>query len=106
MNLPRGFSVPGALLAIGFIGGRRIAVEMGTVYSIWPATGWLHRRTFELPLSRLESIRVEQSIPARVLGFGTVMVAGVGGGRQVFTHMAWPLAFRRAAEEVLYKRSP
>jgi uncharacterized membrane protein YdbT with pleckstrin-like domain len=63
------------------------------------ATGWLHRRTFELPLSRLESIRVEQSILARLLGFGSVIVAGVGGGRQEFAHMARPLAFRSAATE-------
>ena len=66
------------------------------------ATGWLRRHTFELPLSRFESIRVEQSIPARLMGFGSVVVAGVGGGRQVFIHMASPLAFRRAAERALY----
>ncbi len=66
------------------------------------ATGWLRRRTFELPLNRFESIRVEQSIPARLLGFGSVLVTGVGGGRQAFTHMARPLAFRRAAEQAVY----
>src|SRR5690242_7454415 len=57
------------------------------------ATGWLTRHTFELPLSRFESIRVEQSIVARLLGFGSVLVVGVGGGRQLFSHMAQPLAF-------------
>ncbi len=66
------------------------------------ASGWLRRDTFELPLIRFESIRVEQSIPARLLGFGSVVVAGVGGGARAFTHMARPLAFRRAAEVALY----
>ena len=66
------------------------------------ATGLLRRRIFELPLSRLESIRVEQSIPARLLGFGSVLVQDVGGGRQAFAHMAAPLAFRRAAEVAVY----
>src|SRR5919198_4840969 len=66
------------------------------------ATGWLTRYTFELPLSRFESIRVEQSIVARLLGFGSVLVVGVGGGRQLFSHMAQPLAFRRAAERAVY----
>jgi uncharacterized membrane protein YdbT with pleckstrin-like domain len=66
------------------------------------ASGWLTRRTFELPLSRFESIRVEQTIVARLLGFGSVLVIGVGGGRQLFSHMAHPLAFRRAAEHALY----
>ncbi len=66
------------------------------------ATGWLTRRTFELPLSRFESIRIEQSIVARVLGFGSVQVVGVGGGRQRFAHMARPLEFRTAAERAVY----
>lgn len=67
------------------------------------ASGLLTRHTFELPLSRFESIRVEQSIVARLLGFGSVLVVGVGGGRQQFAHMARPLAFRRAAEMALYE---
>ncbi len=62
------------------------------------ASGWLTRHTFEMPLSRFESIRIEQSILARILGFGAVFVVGVGGGRQGFTPMAQPLAFRRAME--------
>jgi uncharacterized membrane protein YdbT with pleckstrin-like domain len=66
------------------------------------ASGWLRRQSFELPLTRFESIRVDQSIPARLLGFGSVLVVGVGGGRQAFTHMARPLAFRRAAERAMY----
>ncbi|ACL64494.1 membrane-flanked domain protein [Anaeromyxobacter dehalogenans 2CP-1] len=62
------------------------------------ASGWLTRYTFEMPLSRFESIRIEQSIIARLLGFGSVLVVGVGGGRQQFAQMARPLAFRRATE--------
>ncbi len=67
------------------------------------ASGWLTRHTFELPLSRFESIRIEQSILARLLGFGSVLVVGVGGGCQLFLHMARPLDFRRAAEEAIYE---
>ncbi len=66
------------------------------------ASGWLNRHTFELPLSRFESIRVEQSVAARILGYGSVLVVGVGGGRQGFVHMSRPLAFRRAAEQAMY----
>ncbi|GAO01277.1 PH domain-containing protein [Anaeromyxobacter sp. PSR-1] len=66
------------------------------------ANGWLSRRTFELPLSRFESIRVEQNVAARILGYGSVLVVGVGGGRQGFAHMSRPLAFRRAAEQAIY----
>ncbi len=66
------------------------------------ASGWLTRRTFELPLSRFESIRIEQTLVARILGFGSVLVVGVGGGRLQFAHMSRPLAFRRAAEVAVY----
>lgn len=66
------------------------------------ASGWLTRHTFELPLSRFESIWIQQSIIARLLGFGSVLVVGVGGGRREFAHMAQPLAFQRAAEEAMY----
>ena len=65
-------------------------------------TGWLHRRIFEVPTARIESIRVEQSLLARLLGFGSVQVVGVGGGWRWFTHVAHPLAFRRAAEEAMH----
>jgi uncharacterized membrane protein YdbT with pleckstrin-like domain len=50
-----------------------------------------------MPLSRFQSIRIEQSILARLLGFGSVLVVG-GGERQLFTHMGRLLAFRRATE--------
>ena len=73
-----------------------------TTRRIVMATGWLRRCTFELPVSRFESIRVEQSILARLLGFGSVLVVGVGGGRQFFAHMARPLEFRRATERAVY----
>ncbi len=67
------------------------------------ASGCLTRHTFEMPLSRFESIRIEQTILARLLGYGSVLVVGVGGGRQAFGHMARPLAFRRAAELAIYE---
>jgi uncharacterized membrane protein YdbT with pleckstrin-like domain len=72
-----------------------------TGHRIVIANGWLTRHTFELPLSRFESIRIEQSIVARFLGFGSVLVVGVGGGRQHFLHMASPLASPRAAEKAM-----
>ncbi len=65
------------------------------------ASGWLTRHTFELPLSRFESIRIEQSLVARLFGFGSVLLIGMGGGRQSFAPMARPLHFRRAAESAM-----
>ncbi len=73
-----------------------------TTRRIVMSTGWLRRYTFEMPVTRVESIRVEEALLARLLGFGSVLVIGVGGGRQLFTRMARPLAFRRAAEQAVY----
>ncbi len=73
-----------------------------TTRRIVMSTGWVRRYTFEMPVTRFESIRVEQTLLARVLGFGSVLVVGVRGGHQLFTHMARPLAFRRAAEQAVY----
>ncbi len=69
------------------------------------ASGWLTRHTFEMPLSRFESIRIEQTLIGRLLGFGSVLVVGVGGGRREFACMARPLAFRSAAEQAMYGES-
>lgn len=65
------------------------------------ASGLRRRRTFELPLTRFESIFVEQSLLARLLGFGSVLVVGVGGGRQALLHMARPMEFRKAMMEAV-----
>ena len=66
------------------------------------ASGWWRRSTFELPVDRFESIQIEQSIFARLFGFGSVLVVGVGGGRHLFGYMADPASFRRAAEQAVY----
>jgi len=99
------FLYPSAILTLFMLPLVRWLTSEAVVTSrrIVISSGWLRRRTFELPLSRFESIRLEQSIPARLLGFGSVVVAGVGGGRQAFRHMARPLAFRRAAQEAMYR---
>ena len=42
-------------------------------------TGWLNRTTFEMHLDKIENIHIEQSVFARGLDFGTIMIAGTGG---------------------------
>jgi hypothetical protein len=62
-------------------------------------TGILARKTFEMLLSRIESIGVEEPVMGRMLGYGTVILRGVGGTPDEFDLIAKPLAFRSHVQE-------
>jgi uncharacterized membrane protein YdbT with pleckstrin-like domain len=57
-------------------------------------TGFIKRRTFEIPLDKIESVDVDQTILGRILNYGDVTIMGVGEGRQRISTIASPLAFR------------
>jgi uncharacterized membrane protein YdbT with pleckstrin-like domain len=62
-------------------------------------TGWLRRKTIEVFLSKIESIDVDQSIFARMLGYGTIIVKGTGGSKEPFDRVRSPLEFRRQVQQ-------
>jgi uncharacterized membrane protein YdbT with pleckstrin-like domain len=62
-------------------------------------TGWIRRRSFEVLLSKVEGIGVDQGILGRILGYGAVVVTGTGGSHDAFQRMTDPMAFRRAVQE-------
>lgn len=62
-------------------------------------TGALKRRYFELPLDRVEAITVSQSVLARLLNYGTVVIAGTGSTREAVDCLARPDEFRRHVME-------
>jgi uncharacterized membrane protein YdbT with pleckstrin-like domain len=57
-------------------------------------TGFIQRRTFEMPLDKVESVDVNQSILGRILNYGDVTILGVGEGKETISTIASPLAFR------------
>jgi uncharacterized membrane protein YdbT with pleckstrin-like domain len=59
-------------------------------------TGFIKRRTFEMALTKVESVDVSQSILGRILNYGDVTVNGVGEGRETISTIAAPLAFRNS----------
>jgi uncharacterized membrane protein YdbT with pleckstrin-like domain len=59
-------------------------------------TGFINRRTFEMALSKVESVDVNQSILGRILNYGDVTINGVGEGTQTIQTIASPLAFRNS----------
>jgi uncharacterized membrane protein YdbT with pleckstrin-like domain len=78
----------------GFL--RRSATEMAvTNKRMVIKTGILSRRTYEILLSKIESIHVEEGLLGRVLGYGSVVVCGTGGTPTPFHQIANPLELRR-----------
>lgn len=68
---------------------RRVIVKIGVAA----------RRTFEILLSKVESIGVEETFMGRMLGYGTVVVRGTGGTPEPFDTVAHPLEFRKQVQQ-------
>jgi uncharacterized membrane protein YdbT with pleckstrin-like domain len=96
-----------ALLAgVGYF--KRGATEMAvTNKRVIAKTGLADRRTIELLLSRVESIAVEEPPLGRILGYGTVIVRGIGGTPEVFERIQRPLKFREQVQsQIASERKP
>jgi uncharacterized membrane protein YdbT with pleckstrin-like domain len=63
--------------------------------------GLIRRNTIELNHSKVESFNVDQSIIGRILGYGTFIVFGTGGGKNVIQNIDSPLDFRRNAIKII-----
>ena len=66
--------------------------------------GFLRRTIVEMLLSRVESIIIQQGIMARLFNYGSIAIAGTGGGRNPFLNVPQPLKFRQIVEEQIENR--
>ena len=57
--------------------------------------GFVQRRTIEININQVESLRVDQGFWGRILNFGTIIVAGTGSSLEPAPDIADPLVFRR-----------
>jgi uncharacterized membrane protein YdbT with pleckstrin-like domain len=96
-----GIIVVGALhLFFGFI--RQISTELIiTNHRVIAKYGFISVTTYELMLYKVEGANIEQSITGRLLGYGTVMVKGTGGGISPIDHVANPYKFHACLMQVL-----
>ena len=62
--------------------------------------GFIARRTFEMNLSKIETVNVDQTVMGRILNYGSLTIIGTGGTRETFQNIARPLAFRQAFQEL------
>jgi uncharacterized membrane protein YdbT with pleckstrin-like domain len=60
--------------------------------------GILQRRSLEIQLAKVESIRVIQPILGMILDYGTVSVVGTGGTFEAFRNIAKPQALRKQVQ--------
>lgn len=61
--------------------------------------GFISRRSLEVLLPKIESIAVIQSIPGRVLKYGSIIISGTGGSKDTFRNIPKPLEFRKLIQE-------
>jgi uncharacterized membrane protein YdbT with pleckstrin-like domain len=62
-------------------------------------TGLIAVKTLELNLSKVESVKVNQSVIGRILGFGHVVIIGTGGTQETFVNIRKPSEFRKKFQE-------
>ncbi|MEO8295881.1 MAG: PH domain-containing protein [Gemmatimonadota bacterium] len=67
---------------------KRVIVKLGLV----------QRDSSETLLSKVEAIAVDQTIPGRLLGFGTITITGTGGTKESFARISSPMEFRRQVQ--------
>ena len=58
--------------------------------------GFIARDTAEMNINQVESVEVTQTIPGRLLGYGTVRVHGSGHGMEALNYVANPIGLRTA----------
>jgi uncharacterized membrane protein YdbT with pleckstrin-like domain len=90
----------GASLGVGaFI--RRVTTEIAvTSRRFVVKRGLIRRSVMEIGAGQIESVTIHQSIPGRLLGYGTLIVSGTGSGIDPVKAVANPLALRKALDRL------
>ena len=58
-------------------------------------SGLISRRTVEMFLDKVESLNVDQTVPGRMLDYGTVTIRGTGATSEPFGMISAPLVLRK-----------
>jgi uncharacterized membrane protein YdbT with pleckstrin-like domain len=64
-------------------------------------TGILVRQTVDIPLSKIETIDIRQSILGSLLSYGALVITGTGGTRHLINYINKPLTCRRYIEQLM-----
>jgi len=91
--------VIGAILFCMGVIRRNATVMVVTNKRVLIKVGLASRQTLEMLFSKIESIAVDEPAFGRLLGYGTVILRGVGGTPDPFPRIAHPLEFRRQVQQ-------
>ena len=61
--------------------------------------GWIERNSLEIFLEKIEAVHIDQTIPGRLLGYGSVIIIGTGGSKDPFINVPKPLHFRKIIQQ-------
>ncbi len=61
--------------------------------------GVFRRKTTSMMLTQIEAVEVDQTLTARLLGFGHIEITGSGGAATKFTYIHKPEKFRKAIQK-------
>jgi uncharacterized membrane protein YdbT with pleckstrin-like domain len=64
-------------------------------------TGIIVRQTVDIPLAKIETIDIRQSILGSILRYGTLVITGTGGTRHFINFLCAPLTCRRYIEQMM-----
>lgn len=65
-------------------------------------TGILVRKTTDIPLAKIESIDIRQSIIGSIMRYGALMITGTGGTKHFINFLDKPLTCRRYIETLMH----
>ena len=69
--------------------------------SILIQTGLLARQSVNLPISKIETIEIRQSLFGAMFDYGIICLVGTGGTRTLLSNIAKPLTCRRHMERLI-----
>ncbi|BCA94264.1 membrane protein [Legionella antarctica] len=64
-------------------------------------TGLIVRQTVDIPLSKIETIDIRQSILGSLMRYGALVITGTGGTRHLINYIDRPLTCRRYIEQMM-----
>lgn len=83
------------LYVIALTWWRRLTTEVAvTDRRVIYAVGFVNRHTIEMNMDKIESVDVEQHLPARLLNYGDIVIHGTGETRETLREIDHPLDFR------------
>lgn len=65
-------------------------------------SGIFVRKTVDISLEKIESIDIRQPILGTIFQYGTLIITGTGGSRQLINHINKPLTCRRYIEQIMH----